>query len=171
MAQYAVSNVPMKAKTRKKLKAALARRLRELWEEVFAKDLKDPVTRRHAQLNANISKGLSGLDVKLRQAPEPSPDQLQRVLRQIREERFDLWVRSVLMYLVKKFPPFPPGKQPKLTRKQQGQALAEVHKLIVRSELSRKDIYRQVASKYEVHWRTIQNLWTRRSSREKRDRQ
>jgi hypothetical protein len=41
---------------------------------------------------------------------------------------------------------------------QQKKALAEVARLSSRGALSRKEAYRQVAKKYGVHWRTIQNL-------------
>jgi hypothetical protein len=158
MAHYALSSVPMKPTTRKKIKRALARRLKELYSEVFAEELKDPTVRRFARLDANINEGLSGLDAQLRKGPEPTPGQLEKVIRQIREERFDLFARASFMYLAKKFPPLPPGKQPKLTPKQQEQAFAEVHGLTIRKGLSRKEAYRQVASRYDVHWRTIQNL-------------
>jgi hypothetical protein len=150
----------MKPTTRTKIKRALARRLKGLWSEVFAEELKDPTVRRFARLDANVNEGLSGLDARLRNAPEPRPAQLEKVLREISEARFDLFARAAFMYLAKKFPPFPPGKQPKLTPNQRNRVVAEVHRLTDRNGLSRKEAYREVAKTYDVHWRTIQNLCT-----------
>ncbi len=157
----------MKPATRTKIKRALARRLKELWSEVFAEELKDPMVRRSARLNANINQGLCDLDARLGKAPEPRPDQLRNVLQQICKARFDLFARAAFMYLAKKFPPFPPGKQPKLTPSQRKRVVAEVQRLTDKHGLSRKEAYRKVAEAYMVHWRTIQNLCTKRATTRK----
>ena len=93
----------------------------------------------------------------LKRKPEPTPEQLKKVLKQIEALDLNYVYQAVLKNLSRKLPPFPPGKQPTFSKLQERQDIeSEVQRLA--SRLSRKEAYKNVAKKRDVHWRTIQNL-------------
>ncbi len=159
----------MKPKTRKKVVRAIEKRLTEILRETSAeddlsdiKDERDRETWRRGSFQITLSDELrSDLENALKRRPEPMPKQLNNFLNEMAVIDADSLLRPSLRHLARKLPPFPPGKQPKLNSGQQKKALAEVALLSSRSAFSRKEIYRKIAKRYGVHWRTIQNLATR----------
>lgn len=112
---------------------------------------------------------LTELNRVLRKRPEPTPEQLKKLLQkaeepvgqEVGEVEVNSMLRSFLRAWLRKLPPFPPGKQPRLTPQQQKEGLAEVRRLTTAGGLARKAAYEKVAKTYDVHWRTVQNLWTK----------
>ena len=110
---------------------------------------------------AGVSLGLSDLldevERSLIDKPEPSPRQLKRYLAEAEETDFNVILRSFLRSSLRKLPPLAPGKQPRFTSDQREKVVAEVQREKQRSRLPLKEIYKKLAKKYQVHWRTIQN--------------
>ena len=112
---------------------------------------------------------LTELNRVLRKRPEPTAEQLKNLLQKAEEPvgqevgqvEINSMLRSFLRAWLRKLPPFPPGKPPSLTPQQQKEALAEVRRLTTAGGLARKAAYEKVAKTYDVHWRTVQNLWTK----------
>jgi hypothetical protein len=159
----------MKPKTRKKVVCAIEKRLTEILRETSGEDdLSDIRDEREGEdwrrgsFQIILSTELrSDLESVLKRRPEPMPKQLNSFLKAMAAIDADSLLRPSLRHLARKLPPFPPGKQPKLTSGQQKKALGEIARLASRRALSRKEVYRKVAKRYGVHWRTIQNLATR----------
>jgi hypothetical protein len=103
----------------------------------------------------------SELEDTLKKRPEPTSEQLDKFLQEMKTIDADSLLRPTLKHLARRLPPFPPGKPPKLDSEQQKRALTELAGVSLRGALSRKAAYRKVAKKYGVHWRTIQNLSTK----------
>jgi hypothetical protein len=95
----------------------------------------------------------------LKDRPEPTPEQLQKMLAEMGELDFAWILRSFVKRVSRKIPPFPPGKRPSLKPWEEKEAVAKVRELTNKRALSRKRAYEEVAQTYKVHWRTIQNLW------------
>jgi hypothetical protein len=145
----------MRQKTRTKVVHTIERRLtRLLRDSVGDDDLSDFFIFLSAALRAE-------LEDALKKRPEPTGEELEKFLKEMKTLDADSLLRPSLRHLARKLPPFPPGKPPKLRLEQQKKALAELARLSFRGALSRKAAYRKVAKKYNVHWRTIQNLSTR----------
>ncbi len=112
---------------------------------------------------------LTELNRLLRMRPEPTPEQLRNLLQkaeepigqEVGEVEISTMLRSFLRAWLRKLPPFPPGKPASLTPQQRNKAIAEVRRLITTGGTTRKAAYEKVAKTYDVHWRTIQNLWTK----------
>ncbi len=125
-------------------------------------DIKDEKVRedwRRGSFQISLSVGLrSELENALKRRPEPTHQELDNFLKEMKTIDADYLLRPSLKHIARKLPPFPPGKQPKLNSVQQKKALADVARFTSRRALSRKEAYRRVAKKYGVHWRTIQNL-------------
>lgn len=159
----------MKPTTRKKVVRTIERRLTEILRATSGaddlSDVKDEKVReewRRGTFQIILSAELrSDLENALKRRPEPTHDELDNFVQEMKTIDADDLLRPSLKHLARKLPPFPPGKQPALNSVQQKQALAEVARLCSRRALARKEAYRQVAKKYGVHWRTIQNLSTR----------
>ena len=159
----------MKPRTRKKVVRAIERRITEILRETAAvddlSDIKDERERenwRRGSFQIILSPELqSNLEKALKKRPEPTRQEMDNFLKEMKTIDADALLRPSLRNLARKLPPFPPGKQPKLNSVQQKKALAEVTRLCSRHALSRKEAYRKVAKKYGLHWRTIQNLSTR----------
>lgn len=156
----------MKPKTRKKVVRVIEKRLTEILKERAAtndvSDLKDDKTRedwRRGNFQISLSSELrSELEDALKNRPEPTYQELRNFLKEMASLDPDSLLRPSIRHLARKLPPFPPGKQPTLNPAQQKRAVAEVARLSDRRDVSRKEAYRQVAKKFGVHWRTIQNL-------------
>ncbi len=156
----------MKPRTRKKVVRAIGRRLTEILRGTSAlddlSDIKDEKVRedwRRGSFQIILSAELrSELENALKRRPEPTHQELDNFLKEMKTIDADYLLRPSLRHLARQLPPFPPGKQPKLNSVQQKKALAEVARLSSQRALSRKEAYRKVAKKYGVHWRTIQNL-------------
>jgi hypothetical protein len=107
------------------------------------------------------------IDRQLRMRPEPTPEQLRNLLQkaeepigeEVGEVEINAMMRSFLRGWLRKLPPFPPGKPPSLTLQQRKKAISEVRRLVTTGGMARKAAYEKVAKRYDVHWRTIQNLW------------
>lgn len=113
-------------------------------------------------LRAGLGVGLwSELERVLRERPEPTPQQLEKFFREFEEADLGSMFRPFLGSMLRKLPPFPPGKRPSLTPQQQKEVLAEVRRQTNAGRLTHRAIYEKVAKSYRVHWRTIQNLWTK----------
>lgn len=161
----------MKPKTRKKVVRAIEKRIAEIMKNPLPRDedlidLKDEQSRkafRTGSFQISLSFQLrSELENALKIRPEPTHEELHKFLKLMETINADFVLRPSLKHIARKLPPFRPGKQPKLTPGERKKALAEVTRLSSHSDLSRKDAYRKVAKKYDVHWRTIQNLATKR---------
>ncbi len=164
----------MKPATRKKLIQALQERV----EEILGDKLPANLRAAHREIRADVSsKGQvsterlfrtgvaigiwSEAELALKGKPEPTPQQLKKVLAEIEKVEIASFLRASLKNMWRKLPPFPPGKQPSLTLQKQRQALAEVRRLTASGSLNLKAAYAQVAKKYGVHWRTIENACIR----------
>ena len=159
----------MKPRTRKKVVRAIEKRITAILRATSAvddlPDIKDEKVRedwRRGSFQIILSPELRfDLEKALKKRPEPTHEELDNFLKEMKTIDADALLRPSLRHLARKLPPFPPGKQPKLNSVQQKRALAEVARLCSRHALSRKEAYRKVAKKYGLHWRTIQNLSTR----------
>jgi hypothetical protein len=162
----------MKQKTRKKVVRAIESRLtRILRDSASDDDLSDIKNKRDREvwrsgsfqilLSSELRAELEGA---LKKRPDPTREQLDKFLEEVKTLDPLSLLRPSLTHLARRLPPFPPGKPPKLSSAQQKEALAEVIRLSSRGVLSRKAVYRNVAKKYRVHWRTIQNLSTKSRS-------
>ena len=163
----------MKPATQKKIAGALIKRMEELLGSLPA-DQRAAKREIYAALGmrgslqanlqrafrAGISLGLWGeVERHLKKKPEPTPQQIEKFLKEIEELEMGSMLRSLLKSMLRKLPPFPPGKSPSLTPQQQEKALAEVNRLTSSGRLTRRAAYEKVAKAYDLHWRTIQNLW------------
>ena len=109
-------------------------------------------------LRTGIALGLwERIEEELSDKPEPSPLQLERYLKEMREADLNSVVRSFFHTGLRKLPPLPPGKQPKFSPDKVVKLRAEVEREVSRSGSPRKDVYKRIAKKHKVHWRTIQN--------------
>ena len=181
MAHNNVSNVPfvpeitVKSSTQKKIVGAVRKRLDELWGPS-----PPSLSAAHQELYEGLSKSLKGkvdeatldnalwslamlavwteAERSLKDQPEPTTEQLKKILQEIEMVDFDSIVRSLFKRISRKLPPHPPGKRPTLSPQQQEEALIKVRTLTTRGKLNRKQAYEKVAEDYGVHWRTIQNL-------------
>lgn len=166
----------MKRSTRKKVVRAIEKRLTELLRAGSAtadlSDVKDEKTRkqwRSGTFEIELSADLrSELEQALNKRPEPSNQELDNFLKEMRSIDADAVLRPSLKHLARRLPPFLAGKQPALNPVQRKKAVAEVARLSSRRDISRKEVYRRVAKKYGVHWRTIQNLATKSYKRGRR---
>jgi hypothetical protein len=169
----------MKPRTRKKVVRAIEKRLTEILRANSARDdlsdVKDQKVRedwRRGSFQIVLSTELrSELEGALKRRPEPTHQELDNFLKEMKALDPDSLLRPSLRHLARKLPPFPPGKQPKLNSGQQKKALAEVAHLCSRRALSRKEAYRKVAKEYGVHWRTIQNLSRKRDKQDHQEAQ
>lgn len=156
----------MKPRTRRKVVRVIEKRLTEVLREGAARDdvsdIKDERMRedwRHGNFHISLSTELrSEFEEALKKRQEPTYQELRNFLKEMARIDSDSLLRPSLRHLARKLPPFPPGKQPTLNSAQRKNVLANVARLSDHGELSRKEAYRQVAKKYGVHWRTIQNL-------------
>jgi hypothetical protein len=156
----------MKRSTRKKVVRAIEKRLTEILRATSAtddlSDVKEAKTReiwRSGSFEIGLSDSLrSELESALNKRPEPADRDLDNFLKELRSIDADEVLRPSLKHLARKLPPFPPGKPPVLNPAQRKKVLAEVARLSSHRNISRKEVYRRVATKYSVHWRTIQNL-------------
>lgn len=156
----------MKPKTRQMVVRTIEKRLTDVLRESAAtddlSDIKDEKERevwRRGLFQISLSRSLrSELENALKRRPEPSHQELDKFLREMKALDPDSLLRPSLRHLARKLPPFPPGKRPTLSPAQQKKALADVARLSSIGGLSRKEAYRKVAKKYGVHWRTVQNL-------------
>jgi uncharacterized protein YoaH (UPF0181 family) len=168
----------MKPSTVKKIVGAMRKRLEKILGPLPA-----TLPSAHQQMYVTVSRSLKGkvddttlqrafgsaamltiwtdMEQGLKDKPEPTPEQLKKILEEIEALDFASLVGASLKRISRKLPPFPPGKKPSLTLEQQQQALMEVHQLTTKEGRSRKKAYATVARKYGVHWRTIQNLWVK----------
>lgn len=166
----------MKRSTRKKVVRAIEKRLTEILRAGSAtddlSDVKEAKTReiwRSGTFEIELSDSLrSELENELNKRPEPTDRDLDSFLKEVRSIDADEVLRPSLKHLARKLPPFPPGKPPALNPVQRKRVLAEVARLCSHSNISRKEAYRRVATKYSVHWRTIQNLSTKTYKRGRR---
>jgi hypothetical protein len=157
----------MKPSTRKRVIHAIEERIEKILKNplpraedlVDVKDKQSQEALRTGSFEISLSAGLrSELESAIRRRPEPTRQELDNFLKEMETLDADSLLRPSLKHIARKLPPFPPGKQPTLNPVQQKKALAEVARLSSRLALSRKEVYRRVAKKYGVHWRTIQNL-------------
>ena len=185
MAHNNVSSVPfvqekdqVKNSTQKKIVGAVRKRLDELWgpspptlsaahRELYEglseglKDKVDDATLDSAFRSSAMLAIWTEAERSLRDQPEPTAEQLKKILTDIEMVDFDSIVRSLIKKISRKLPPHPPGKRPTLNPQQQQAALQKVQELSIKQGLGRKQAYEQVARQYKVHWRTIQNLSTK----------
>jgi hypothetical protein len=112
----------------------------------------------HRGFRAGVALGLwSEMEKDLKDKPEPTKDELESFIKQIKSADLDFMLRSFLRRMMRKLPPFPPGKKRKFDSQQQKEIVSEVRRL-TNVTGSRKKVYADVAKKRGVHWRTIQNL-------------
>lgn len=160
----------MKPSTRKKIVQTVSRRLEEVLGDALPATLRLAERQAHAEaikekpdLNRMSEAGMviglwHAATHDLKKRPEPTPQELKKFLADLESLDLNSVMRTTFKSVLRKLPPFPPGKKPSLTRDQQKQALAEVHRLTSTSRINRKAAYAEVAKGYDVHWRTIQNL-------------
>jgi hypothetical protein len=168
----------VKSSTQKKIVGAVRKRLDELWGPS-----PPTVSAAHREIYEGLSKGLkdkvddatldsafrssamlaiwADAERSLKDQPEPTAEQLKKILTDIEMVDFDSIVRSLIKRISRKLPPHPPGKRPTLNPQQQAEAFKKVMTLAARGRLNRKQVYEKVAEDYGVHWRTIQNLSTK----------
>ncbi len=97
------------------------------------------------------------METKLKDEREPTPEQLDKILKQLEGSDIRSLMRGHLKWALRKLRPASPGKAPALDARKRQEALAKVAGLI-KTGLSRKEAYKRVGSEYGLHWRTIQNL-------------
>ena len=168
----------MKSETRKKILLALRKRVQQLLGEIAADEhaarrelssvLSSPELNRKTLSGAIVDRAFragtalalwSEAEKDLKRRPEPKKEELEKFLSEIKSAGVDFALRSSLKKIIRKLPPFPPGKPPKFRAQQQLEILSEVRRLS--TTRSRKEAYVEVAKKHHVHWRTIQNLYLR----------
>ncbi len=163
----------MKPATQRKIARALKKRIEEILgslpaDERAAKREISAALGMRGSLQANLQRAFRAgvslglwneVERHLKKKPEPTPQEVEKFLREIEQVEVDSMLRSLLGSMLRKLPPFPPGKSPSLTPQQQKKAVAEVHRLTSSGRLTRRAAYEKVAKAYGVHWRTIQNLW------------
>jgi hypothetical protein len=93
----------------------------------------------------------------LKTRPEPTKQELEKFLNELQAADLEFVIRSSLGRMMRKLPPFPPGKQHKFNSQKRKEIIAEVQRLTIGTG-SRKKAYGEVAKKHGAHWRTIQNL-------------
>jgi hypothetical protein len=125
-----------------------------------------------AGMRAGVALSLwAEVEAALQHKPEPTPQQLQKCLEDLENTQLDSVFRSFFRDALRRLPPFPPGKQPRFKPQQRKSIRLEVQKQVEVHRRSRKEAYRVVAKKYDVHWRTIQNCCTKKDDTEHQERE
>ncbi len=166
----------MKKATGQKIAKALQERLEEIFGRFSISGLPDAQQAMYAEvekvlkgkvddatlqsaMRAGVMAGVwEEMEQGLKDRPEPTPEQLEKILKEIWEAD----IASMLRISVKNFlRTLRRGKNLRLTPEQQKEVFTQLRQLTAKGSLSHKKAYAQVAQKYGVHWRTIQNLWVK----------